>query len=327
MTGKEIRRWARQKGRKERGYFARLSFLALLPGLPGVFLMVLWATSRQRVFPLWILLPLTVLGRGLSLCVDSAALTMIRSGKRQTLSHPLQSGKWKRVLAAALMLTAISELLSWGPSLLQAWGTAQLIEARGETDLFLRMEMYREGMGLSQIGSLLRSVLTSAGSIVLLPVGYLLFLSPEESLPQVFQKGLKTGFRAFWPTLVFFFWLGLPFVGWTLLWSIFIVLLEGLHVSRIYTMPFLSLGLGVWFAGYLELGLARYALELLKPGKRKVSAVEEETPLMARYTQALIGVPPSLFPPPRRIKLRRRGSWYYRDHRRGPLVPGPLERK
>lgn len=327
MTGKEIRRWARQEGREQRGFFAKLGLFALLPSLPSWLLPPL-AALRGTVLPSWCLLPFTVLTQGLSLCLGAAALSLARTGQRQRLTKPLQEGGWKRILLAGLLLVAVTQLLGWGPGWLRQQGAAQMLEARGETDLFLHRALYQRGYAMSQLGSLLGSVTSFLSFTALFPVRYLLFLEEGTPLPRVFGRGLRVGVRSCFSIFAFTFWLELPLLGWMLLGLIPVLLLETAGVvERWLPLSLLSIGIYLWFRSRLELGLARYALELLAPGEG-AQVPEEEPPLMARYTQALIGAPASpLSTARRRMKLVRRGPWYYWDNRRGPTKQGPLERK
>lgn len=77
---------------------------------------------------------------------------------------------------------------------------------------------------------------------------------------------------------------------------------------------------------YGHLAAERYDPPGQRTGPEEVSE-EPEKSAAARFAEGLIGKPFSPFPGRREMKLIRGGPWYYRNSKKGPMIPGPLERK
>lgn len=246
MTGKQIRSWAWNRAREDRGLLIAVVLTGIAAGIPATIAGRLLANAAWPVRTL-APLPLRLLG---SLVQMGALFVALRAAQgRETeyrqISAPFRREWWKKAVLLAAVYLVLTPLVQLGPDLLAI--RAQELENGGLLNLSY-------GLGVA-LGLLL--------SGIWFPVEYMLFLNPEKGAGQVLREGLALGVRSLGRILAFQFWVALP-----LLLPILSVLLAGevgsSGMANLLTV--LWLGLLIWVTPYLSLAQAGLALNLA--GKR-----------------------------------------------------------
>lgn len=246
MTGKQIRSWAWNRAREDRGLLIAVALTGIAAGIPATIAGRLLANAAWPVRTL-APLPLRLLG---ALVQMGALFVALRAAQGQETEYEQISAPFRRewrkkaVLLAAAYL-AVTTLAQLGTTLLSV--KAQELQSGWPVNMSLAL------------GAVLGLLLSG----IWFPVEYVLFLNPEKGAGQVLREGLALGVRSLGRILAFQFWVALP-----LLLPILSVLLAGevgsSGMANLLTV--LWLGLLIWVTPYLSLAQAGLALNLA--GKR-----------------------------------------------------------
>lgn len=242
---------------------------------------------------LWLDLLVQMISYIFSLCLLSVALDLVRGEKSPSMWKPLRQGQWAKTVTMAFILFFTSR-------------SSNVVKL-----LFNRLGM--RGLG-NIIGSILGVVILSLTFFF----GYLLFLKPEKSLGEVIREGFDLGMQRFWPVIGFSLILTLQRGGISLIGMFSVTFPPAQVVVVIFLYG--------WFLPYAQLAQALLALKYLAP--EEAPTLEEPVrPVMAQITEGLMGTPSAVVPQHRSMKLIRQGPWYFVANEKGPMVPGPLEKK
>lgn len=293
MNGSEIRQWAWKALKEKRWPLLKAIIIFQIP-VPVVNLIIWSLQERAILTSLWLDLLVQMISYIFSLCILSVALDLVRGEKSPSMWKPLRQGQWAKTVTMAFILFLTSR-------------SSNVVKL-----LFNRLDM--RGLG-NVIGSILGVVILSLTFFF----GYLLFFEPEKSLGEVIREGFDLGMQRFWPVIGFSLILTLQRGGISLIGRLFSVTFPP---AQVVVVIFLY----GWFFPYAQLAQALLALKYLAP--EEVPALEEPVrPVMAQITEGLMGTPSAVVPQHRSMKLIRQGPWYFVANEKGPMVPGPLEKK
>lgn len=227
-------------------------------------------------------------------------------------------GQWKRYLGWMLWSWVLTFGWVLGRQLLDTWVIYGFMPSSMRTDLYFTLKSYF---------NIVRTILSMLlFSLLVLSVRTAYLRAPERGFWRAVGFGLGEGFRKLPKTIgtqlkyVVSVYVAVTFLG--ALYRNLVHMLGGDPLSWVSSLPPLLLGVAAEAWTLVVYGCL--AARCYDPPE---GAEEGELPLMAQYTKALIGTPTSPFPSARKVKLVRRGPWYYWDNKRGPTRPGPLERK
>lgn len=333
MSGKEIRAWAKKEAEGKRWFFIWNHLLVLIPGIL-YFALSLAAKRNEWTLPAFARWPFNLASQILSLCFLCLVVTLVETGDRGKLLDPFRRGEGKDLLLVAVFLWVVPMVLSILPNLMVQKGQAMMdVSPYDALTSFIKdeaLETYRRGQRLKNVGSLLGSGVSLLLISVLFPVRYLLFLKPKRSAGQVIRAGTELGAGSLLTILAFQIRLCLPFIGWLFVIAAFrfILMKVMFYVPPLWIMGSLILcmtviGLMAWYFPYISLAQARFAKELIVDTMEETAAVDG----MEQFTKGLLGTPPPFRLMSRTMRLCRKDGWYYRDHKKGPVRKGPLERK
>lgn len=336
MSGKEIRTWAKEEAEGNRLFFALNHLMVFIPSILFSALSLL-ARRNEYALPFFSAWPFHLAGRVLNLCLLYLAVTLVETGIRGKLTEPFRRGDGKRLFLVAFFLWGVSLLISIPSNQLYQRGQELMASVGGVRFPFLlegeNWDIYHRGQQLSRLGTFLSTAGALLCGSILFPVGFLLFLKPERSAGQVIREGTGLGAASLLTILAFQIRLFLPLVGCLIVSLLFFAFLNGFGF---YLPPFwivgnlligaVVIGLMVWYLPYIFLAQARFARELVFPGEKMDLAEALGTRGMVQFTRGLMGAPPQFRPSPKTMRLHRGDGWYYRDHKKGPVRKGPLER-
>ncbi|MCI9264127.1 MAG: hypothetical protein HFF06_06090 [Oscillospiraceae bacterium] len=231
--------------------------------------------------------------------------------------------QWRRYIGWVLWTAVLSILWRFGQRFLDSLVVGQLD--------YRQIESFFAGKAYVNVVLTLLSLLMVSLLVLSIKTAYLRV--PKQGFWHAVGFGLEEGLKKWsgtvWPYLKFVVpvFVGTGFMGTLLVNVAFRTGRdEAILLCQVGVQLLRLLG-SVWstvFCGHLA--AARYDKEPIVPGRTEETS-EEEKSVAARFAEGLMGPPSPLFPARREMRLIRGGPWYYRDGKKGPTIPGPLERK
>lgn len=293
MNGSEIRQWAWKSLKEKRWPLLKAIIIFQIP--VSVVSLVIWSLQERAILTsLWLNLLTQMISYILSLCILSVALDLVRGAESPSMWKPLRRERLGKTVVLALLL---------------------FLASRSSNIVALLFTNF----GVAKFGRVVGFILNIAISSLTFFLSYLLVLAPEKSLGEVIREGFTQGMQKFWPVIGFSLILTLQSDGISLIGRLFSVTFPP---AQLVVVIFLY----GWVLPYAQLAKALLALKYLAP--EEIPTLEEPVrPVMAQITEGLMGTPSTVVPQHRSMKLIRQGPWYFVANEKGPMVPGPLEKK
>lgn len=242
MTGREIRTWARERVRGQRGILLLAGFLVSAPSL----LVLLAKKVFLVVVPLWGTIPISFLSILLSFGYMKLALDLAegRPGRLSSLGFSFSDGMFGKAALLALFLSLINVLANFAPTL--------LLHASKPELLFL-------AFGINLILLIFYNTIT-------FPIGYRLVLFPQDGAAKQLKEGATLGFHQFWEIFVFQFCLVMPLFGLLLCMYLTLLLLSFSSWAALVWMTIVLIafiGFACWYVPYMVFANAAFAQGML----------------------------------------------------------------
>lgn len=261
MSNGEICRWAWENSRGHRWDLWLAEFLALMAAVPGVALILL-RQGKGLTTPGWWTFPLDLVCGMLGFGVLLTATEIVHGREPEVLTVfvPFRREWRKKAFLLVLLLTAIGAVVSLYPDSIIRRGQEMMTAndwQSGQENWVELLEGYMEGEKLAQNGRLLGQVLHAPFSVLLFPLGYLLFLRPELTAGQIVKESVSTVVHNLGRVI------GLLLRSYLLLLAGCVLIF--LVIRGIFAVVFLVGLLAVWFP-WSALAQAKLASEMIEVG-------------------------------------------------------------
>lgn len=243
MTGREIRTWARERVRGQRGILLLAGFLVSAPSL----LVIVAKKVFAFVVPLWGTIPISFLSMLLLFGYMKLALDLAadRPGRLSSLGFSFSDGMFGKAAVLALFLSLVTFLINFVLHLLSRSSKLEL--------LFL-------ALGINLILLVLYNTIT-------FPIGYRLVLFPRDGAAKQLKEGSTLGFHQFWEIFVFQFCLFMPLFGLLLCMYLIMLLLSFSLWAAFGGMTIVLIafiGFACWYVPYVVFANAAFARGMLQ---------------------------------------------------------------